>query len=153
MAGTVYDTTTLAAAIMGDDAIETNRKGATRTLRKFLRTDFAARELQTPGKGGRYAIEMTKPQLRAMTKRFAEWEIKQEEERKARAEALSAANAPKPAETPEEPIADTTPETDIEDTEPEGPTDEEIAAMLSDGDENFDEGHSAQGYEFDTNKD
>lgn len=139
MAGTVYDTTTLAAAIMGDDAIEANRKGATRTLRKFLREDFGARELQTPGKGGRYAIEMTKPQLRAMTKRFKEWEIAQEEEKAKRAEALAAA---KTVITPEEPIADTTPESDIEDDAdetPEGPTDEEIAAMLADDEETVDE--------------
>lgn len=87
---TAYDTTALAIAIIGDEKVETNRKSATRTLRKFLRTDFAAREVATPGKGGRYSIDLTKPQLKAMAKRFAAWEIAQAEEQAARRAALEA---------------------------------------------------------------
>lgn len=112
---TTYDTTSLAQAIIGEEAVERNRKAATRTLRKFLRTDFAARELQTPGKGGRYAIEMNKTQLKAMTKRFAAWEVQQEEEKAKRQEALAARKAPKADPEPETPETDNEAETDTED--------------------------------------
>jgi hypothetical protein len=122
---TVFDTTTLAAAIMGDDAIETNRKGATRTLRKFLRTDLPAREMTCPGKGGRYALEMNKRELTAMAKRFKAWEAQQEAEKAARAEALTAAKAATAAPAPIE---------DEADNAPEGPSDEEIAEMIANED-------------------
>lgn len=42
-----------------------------RTLRKFLRDDFAARDAATPGKGARYAIP--RRELRSLRPRFAQW--------------------------------------------------------------------------------
>lgn len=132
---TTYDTTALAQAIIGEDAVEANRKAATRTLRKFLRADFAEKELRTPGKGGRYSIDLNKRELTAMTKRFKAWQEQQEAEKAARAEALKVAKAPKAEEAPEEPEAPETDEELEDDNELEGPTDEEIAAMLADDDE------------------
>lgn len=137
MAKITYTTTTLAAAIMGDDAIATPaaKKANTRTLRKFLRDELGEGKAVV-GKGARYALEYGAPELRAMKKKFAAWEIAQEEAKKARAEALEAAKAVKSEEIAEDPA-----ETDIEDNEdegddmPEGPSDEEIAAMLADDDE------------------
>lgn len=126
-----YTTATLAAEIL-PDAAEANIKTATRTLRKFLRDDMGAGKAVV-GKGGRYALELKAAELRAMKKRFAAWEIAQEEAKAARAAALEAARTPAAVETAPEPV-----ETDIEDNEPEGdngPTDEEIAAMLSDDEE------------------
>lgn len=131
---TTYNTRTLAEAIIG-----TTDKAATRTLRKFLRDELPREE--QPGKGGRYALDYNKRELTALTKRFKAWEIAQEEAKAVRAAALEAAKAPK-AETPEEPIADnddTEAESDIEDEALEGPTDEEMAAMLSDEEELVDE--------------
>lgn len=125
---TAYTTRDLAAALI-DDA-EDNPKAAGRTLRKFLRTDFAARDLQTPGKGGRYALELNKRDLTAMAKRFAAWSAKEAEEKAARA-ALKAELAAKPAPVIEE--AD-----EVEDDTYEGPTDDDIAALISD-DEDIDE--------------
>lgn len=125
---TAYTTRDLAAALI-DDA-EDNPKAAGRTLRKFLRTDFAARDLQTPGKGGRYALELNKRDLTAMAKRFAAWSAKEAEEKAARA-ALKAELAAKPAPVVEE--AD-----EVEDDTYEGPTDDDIAALISD-DEDIDE--------------
>lgn len=94
---TAYDTTALATAIIGEEKVQANRKSATRTLRKFLRTDFATREVATPGKGGRYSIDLNKRDLQAMTKRFKAWEIAQAEEQAARRAALAAkADAPAP---------------------------------------------------------
>ena len=60
-----------------------------RTLRKFLRDDFKAREKgdELPGKGARYAIE--KREVKALGKRFTAWQ-----------EAAEAKKA-KPAETAE----------------------------------------------------
>ncbi|MGX9924132.1 hypothetical protein ACWIG4_30260 [Streptomyces sp. NPDC002248] len=129
---TTYNTADLAAAIIGEDA---PRKTATRTLRKFLRTDFASRDLRTPGKGGRYSIDLNKRELSAMTNRFKKWESAENDAKAKRAEEKA-----KKTETDTAPIEDTTPETDNEvieddeDTTPEGPSDEEIAAMLSDDD-------------------
>lgn len=139
MAGTIYTTATLAAAIMGDDAIETPaaKKANTRTLRKFLR-DELGNGRAVVGKGARYSLEYNKREITALKKKFAAWEKAQEEAKIARAEAREAAKA----ETPEAPEADTTPETDIEDDADEaleGPTDDEIAAMLSDDEETADE--------------
>jgi hypothetical protein len=135
---TTYNTTTLAAAIMGDEAIETNRKAATRTLRKFLRDELGEGKAVV-GKGARYSLDYNKRELTALTKKFRAWEIAQAEAAEARKAALLAAKSPKPVE------ADTTPESDIDDDTdngdeaPEGPSDEEIAAMLSDDDETGDD--------------
>lgn len=128
---TTYNTTDLAIAIMGEDAIEANRKGATRTLRKFLRTDFAAKEMQTPGKGGRYSIDLNKRDLTSMAKRFSAWQLQQEEEANARREAKGNAiidEAPiKGAEGDDEAVIEF--DADASD-EVDGPSDEEIAGML-----------------------
>lgn len=129
---TTYNTTTLAAAIMGDEAIETNRKAATRTLRKFLRDELGEGKAVV-GKGGRYALEYNKREINALKKKFAAWEIAQEEAKQARKEALEAAKG-----TETDPVEDDAPETDtapIGDEELNGPTDEEMAAMLADEDE------------------
>lgn len=42
-----------------------------RLIRKFLRDDAAARDIPTPGKGARYAIE--KREVKAMRTRFNAW--------------------------------------------------------------------------------
>lgn len=114
---TTYDTRALATAIMGEEKVATNAKGATRELRKFLRTDFKAREVATPGKGGRYAIDLNKRDLTAMTKRFKVWQEQQAKEAQARRDALAAAKGATPA-----PIVDDADSTD----EVEGPSDEEL---------------------------
>lgn len=136
---TTYNTTTLAQAIIGDEAIETNKKAATRTLRKFLRDEVTEKGgkvgTDTPGKGGRYSIDMNKRELNAMIKRFRAWEIKQEEARKEREAARNAAKVSPTVETDIEDNDDDAPIEDNADETPEGPSDEEIAAMLSDEDE------------------
>lgn len=123
---TTYTTRTLSTEVIGADD-----KTATRTLRKFLRDDTVAKGgkvgIDTPGKGGRYTLDLKAAELRSLKKRFAAWQVAQEEAKAARA-ALLADNAPKADETPESPIEDDT------DTALEGPSDEEIAAMLSDDD-------------------
>jgi hypothetical protein len=136
----LYTTRTLAEQIM-PDAAENNIKTATRTLRKFLR-DELGNGGAVVGKGARYSLDLKAAELRAMKKKFAAWEIAQEEAKAARAAALEAAKAPKtPAvaeTTPDSDDADNTdeaPESDNDDIELEGPSDEEIAAMLSDDDE------------------
>jgi hypothetical protein len=43
-----------------------------RNLRKFLRADLANREIATPGKGSRYAIE--KREVKSLTRRFHAWQ-------------------------------------------------------------------------------
>lgn len=128
---TAYTTRDLAAALI-DDA-EDNPKAAGRTLRKFLRTDFAARDLTTPGKGGRYSLELNKRDLTAMAKRFAAWSAKEAEEKAARA-ALKAELAAKPA-----PVIDEVEDADdAAEGDYEGPSDDDIAALISD-DEDIDE--------------
>jgi predicted transcriptional regulator len=54
-------------------------------LRKFLRSDFRARELgeSLPGKGARYAIE--KRELKGLNSRFKKWDAEQKEMRATRA--------------------------------------------------------------------
>lgn len=132
---TTYSTRTLAEAMIPDAA--DNIKSATRTLRKFLRDELGEGKAVV-GKGGRYALDYNKRELTALTKKFKAWEIAQEEAKIARAEALAAAKAPT---TPEAPIEDDgvdddfEPESDEEIEGTEGPSDEEIAAMLSDDDE------------------
>lgn len=132
---TTYSTRTLAEAMIPDAA--DNIKSATRTLRKFLRDELGEGKAVV-GKGGRYALDYNKRELTALTKKFKAWEIAQEEAKIARAEALAAAKAPT---TPEAPIEDDgvdddfEPESDEEIEGTEGPSDEEIAAMLSDEEE------------------
>lgn len=134
MAG-IYGTTELATAIMGEEKVADNRKAATRTLRKFLRDEMGEGK-SVVGKGGRYALELKAAELRALTKKFAAWEVAQEEAKAARAEALAALKAPKVEEaiilpTDDEGTEDINDEGDAS----EGPTDEEIAAMLEDLDD------------------
>jgi hypothetical protein len=131
---TTYTTATLANEIM-PDAAEKNIKGATRILRKFLRDELGEGKAVV-GKGGRYALDYNKRELTALKKKFAAWEIAQEEAKAARAAALEAAKSPKAQEVPETDIEDDAPEGD---EALEGPTDEEIAEMLSDDDESADE--------------
>lgn len=59
-------------------------------LRKFLRTEARAAEVETPGKGGRWSIDLTKAQKVAMKKRFTAWSAAQAE---ANAQRLAAAAA------------------------------------------------------------
>src|SRR5690348_14867273 len=137
---TTYNTSSLTAALMGDEAIESPaaRKANTRTVRKFLRDELGGGKAVV-GKGSRYALDYNKRELTALAKKFAAWQKQQEEEKAARAAAREAAMSAK-AETPEEPIADDTdnePEGDDCDESldgVEGPSDAEIAAMLSDED-------------------
>lgn len=129
---TTYTTATLAEAIMPEVA-ETNIKTATRTLRKFLRDELGEGKAVV-GKGGRYSLDYNKRELTALTKRFKAWEIAQDEAKQARREALEAAKTVKVEESAA--IEEEAPETD---EAPEGPSDEEIAAMLSDDEETVDE--------------
>jgi hypothetical protein len=136
---TQYDTTTLAIAIIGEDEVDKNRKNATRTLRKFLRDDMGEGKAVV-GKGGRYALELKAAELRAMKKRFADWEKAQEEAKKARAELKVAQTNSVAPKVSVNAIAEdavkggdsvNSIEEDEDPAEIEGPTDEEIAAMLS----------------------
>lgn len=128
-----YTTRTLAEKIM-PTAAETNMKSATRTLRKFLRDELGQGKAVV-GKGNRYALTYTAKEITALKKKFAAWEIAQAEAQAARREALAAKITPAVESTPE--VAETTDEdaTDESDNEPKGPSDEEIAAMLSDAEE------------------
>lgn len=135
---TVYNTTDLASALIGEDEVATNRKSATRTLRKFLRDDMGEGKAVV-GKGGRYALDLKVAELRAMKKRFTAWEVKQEEEKAARAELRTAkvnTVAPIILPTDDEGTEDINDEGDAPDSidafSEEGPTDDEIAAMLED---------------------
>lgn len=123
---TTYNTRTLALEVIGDEG-----KAATRTLRKFLRDDMGDGKAVV-GKGGRYALDMNKRELTALKKRFTAWTALQEEEKAKRAEANKKVIEPETPETDNEVIED---DTDESLDTVEGPTDEEIAAMLSDDDE------------------
>lgn len=128
---TTYTTRTLAEKLMPTDA-EENIKGATRTLRKFLR-DTLGEGKAVVGKGGRYALEYNAKEITALKKQFKSWTIAQEEEKAKRAALREEINSARAAATVED---DATDEEIIEDGDesPEGPSDEEIAAMLSDDD-------------------
>lgn len=54
-----------------------------RTLRKFLRADAKANEVETPGKGSRYTIEGK--DLNGLKSRFKTWSAAQAEEKAKRA--------------------------------------------------------------------
>jgi len=138
---TTYTTRTLAEKLMPTDA-EENIKGATRTLRKFLR-DTLGEGKAVVGKGGRYALEYNAKEITALKKQFKSWTIAQEEEKAKRAALREEINSARIA-TAEETDA-TLAMNDIEDEgdeSPEGPSDEEIAAMLSDDEEEVIEGES-----------
>jgi hypothetical protein len=63
-----------------------------KTLRKFLRQEAKDAGVETPGKGGRWAIE--RKTLRSLRKRFDAWQIAQAEAKAARlAEAAESDNA------------------------------------------------------------
>jgi hypothetical protein len=138
---TTYTTRDLATEVIGDDS-----KAATRTLRKFLR-DRATEAggtvgVDTPGKGGRYVLDFTKPQLRKLIKDFGTWQVAQEEAKAARAALLAAKGEaiilPTDDSADEEALA----ANEESDNGAEGPSDEEIAAMLSDDEEIDIEGES-----------
>lgn len=128
-----YTTRTLAEKVM-PAAAEANMKSATRTLRKFLRDDLGQGKAVV-GKGQRYSLDYTAKEITALKKKFAAWEIEQAEAQKARREAL-AAKLTAPAI---EPTTDEVEDSTDEEAPLEGPTDEEIAAMLSDTEETPDE--------------
>lgn len=133
---TAYTTRTLAEIIIGEGAVEENAKAATRTLRKFLRAETVAKGgkvgTDTPGKGGRYQIDLNKREVTAMAKRFAAWQKAEEEAAKARRDAL--AKIAKPAASVEvEAASDEAPEGDE-------PTDLDLDEMIKElQDESSDE--------------
>jgi hypothetical protein len=148
---TTYTSATLAAAIMGDEAVDTNKKAATRIIRKFLRDELGGGKAVV-GKGSRYALDYNKREITAMAKRFKAWEVAQDEAKALRKEALEAAKAPaKPSiaelvkPTGVDPLTLSDDEYDDEEIDEDddkpatGPTDEEIAAMLEDDDEDIEE--------------
>lgn len=114
-----YTTRALAEAL----DIEGTPKQATRELRKFLRATTPRDE--QPGKGGRYALDLTKRDITKMKKNFIAWHAEQEEARKARTEAKKAESdkAPKTDDEPIEDDADMTPEGDE-------PTEQDIDDMI-----------------------
>jgi hypothetical protein len=134
---TTYTTRTLAEKIMPTDA-EDNIKGATRTLRKFLR-DILGEGKAVVGKGGRYALEYNAKEITALKKQFKAWTITQEEEKAKRAALREEINATRALASNEDDTATDEEIIDEGDESPEGPSDEEIAAMLSDEDEADDE--------------
>jgi hypothetical protein len=134
---TTYTTRTLAEKIMPTDA-EENIKGATRTLRKFLR-DTLGEGKAVVGKGGRYALEYNAKEITALKKQFKSWTITQEEEKAKRAALREEINASRALASNEDDTATDEEIIDEGDESPEGPSDEEIAAMLSDEDEADDE--------------
>lgn len=129
---TTYNTTTLAIAVIGEEKVEENKKSATRTLRKFLRDEAVQAGgkvgTDTPGKGGRYSIDMNKRELTSMIKRFKAWEIAQEEARKEREAARNTAKITAPVETDDDTETDNEP---IEDDELEEPTADDLDAMIA----------------------
>lgn len=128
----MYSTRALAQEILGKDD-----KGATRELRKFLRADAVARGgkigTDTPGKGGRYALDLTKRDITTLKKKFATWQAEQLEAAKARQDARIAQAHAKAAEVLE------APESDIEDNEPEAGDIDAMLAEIANEDETDDE--------------
>lgn len=125
-----YTTRTLAEKIM-PAAAEANIKGATRTLRKFLRDELGQGKAVV-GKGNRYALTYNAKEITALKKKFAAWEIAQAEAQKARRDALAAKiTTPAIDDAPIEGAEiDDAPDADAPALE--GPSDAEIAAMLAD---------------------
>jgi hypothetical protein len=137
---TTFTTRTIAAKLLGDEAVDTNAKAATREVRKFLRADAVAAGgqvgIDTPGKGGRYTLDLKVAEVKAMAKRFAAWQVAEAEAKAARAalkESLAKASPAAPSCEVDE-ASDEELDDDSTD-EASGPSDEEIAAMLSDEDD------------------
>ncbi len=131
---TTYTTRALAEALLGDDT-----KTATRTVRKFLRDELGEGKAVV-GKGGRYALDYNKRELTALTKKFKAWETAQEEAKVVRAAEMKAKATTAAIILPDDSTdEDALAENEASDNGAEGPTDEEIAAMLSDDDESDDE--------------
>lgn len=137
---TTYSTRTLAEKIM-TAAAEANMKAATRTLRKFLRDELGEGKAVV-GKGNRYALDFNAKEITALKKKFAAWEVAQAEAQAARRALLDSRKVIKVTAEGIEEITKITADSSDEaapapDEAPaiEGPTDEEIAAMLSDEDE------------------
>lgn len=135
---TTYNTSSLTAALMGDDAIDTPaaRKANTRIVRKFLRDELGNGKAVV-GKGARYSLDYNKRELTALAKKFKAWEAQQEADKIARAEARDAAKAQLAADleardalAERDSLAPADDE-DESDTEVEGPTDAELAEMLT----------------------
>lgn len=140
---TTFTTRTIAEKLLGEDAVEANAKAATREVRKFLRADTVAAGgtvgIDTPGKGGRYTLELKAPEVKAMAKRFAAWQVAEAEAKAARA-ALKESLAKGTPAAPACEVDDSTDEEIDDDSTDEatGPSDEEIAAMLSDDEDETD---------------
>lgn len=120
---TDYTTRTLAEKIM-PEAAEKNIKGATRELRKFLRDELGDGRAVV-GKGNRYALSYNAKEITALKKKFAAWQVAQQEAAAARRAARDEAAKITVEDAPEVIEDDAT-------DEAQGPSDEEIAAMLSD---------------------
>lgn len=120
MAKITYTAATLADEV-GTDA---------KTLRKFLRDDTSG--IASVGKGGRYSIDLTAPQLAALKKKYAKFQEAAEARKAARAEEMAAKatnvlTIAKPAEATETDIVD------IEDDEAE-PTEKDIEDIEAEDD-------------------
>lgn len=111
------------AAELGTDA---------RTARKFLRSITPKDE--QPGKGSRWALKGTKTAIAAYRKQFTAFEAAQAEAKAKRDAAKAALELETPDEAPETELIEGT-EDDAFDMH-EGPTDDEIAALELDDDEN-----------------
>lgn len=148
-----YTTRTLAEKLL-PARTEENPKAATRELRKFLR-DTLGEGKAVVGKGNRYALSYNAKELTALKRKFATWQVEQAEAQQARRDALAARVTPT---THPSAIIDEAPIKGAEDEMinaainaaeenenisndgiVEGPSDEEIAAMLSDDEETPDE--------------
>lgn len=128
----MYSTSDLAGIFLGDEAIETNKKAATRTTRRFLR-DTLGEGKAVVGKGGRYNLPYTKREVTALKKKFDTWKAADEEAKAQRAEALAATRKGKDAD--EAIILPADNEIDDEalaenEASDAGPSDDEIAAMM-----------------------
>jgi uncharacterized protein YecE (DUF72 family) len=131
---TAYNTRSLAEALIGDDG-----KQATRTTRKFLRDELGGGKAVV-GKGGRYNLDYNKRELTALTKKFKAWETAQEAAKIARAAEMAeraktagtAVILPDDSNGDDADILDENTESDNPAT---GPTDEEMAEMLAEGDD------------------
>jgi hypothetical protein len=72
-------------------------------LRKFLRTEARAAQVETPGKGGRWSIDLNSKTKAAMRRRFDAWQV---EQAKANAERLAAAKVEHEAEVDDDEVDD-----------------------------------------------
>jgi hypothetical protein len=109
---------TMAATLLTPADLATELGTTPKITRSFLRADYRARGLETPGKGSRWAIE--RKDLRGLKGRYTKWAAAQAEARAARAQA--AAQAAQEA-------VDTAPEVDeVDETldSLEGPSDDDL---------------------------